>query len=437
MKTQRRKEYNINVITLGCAKNRVDSEVLIHQLKANDIEVAHESEEGKEDVVVINTCGFIESAKEESINTILASVEAKNRGELKEVYVTGCLSERYKPDLQKEIPDVDAYFGTRDLPALLNKLGADYKSELVGERQVTTPNHYAYVKISEGCNRTCSFCAIPLMRGKHISKPIEELVQEATKLAAKGVKELLLIAQELTYYGLDIYKERKLAELINALSEVNGIEWIRLHYAYPNKFPLEVLDVIRENPKVCKYLDIPLQHISDRVLKGMKRQITKAETVDLVQKIREKVPSITLRTTMLVGFPGETEEDFQELCDFIEEMQFERVGTFIYSHEESTSAFELEDNVPQEVKLERQARLMDIQQEISFEMNQAKVGKTYKVLFDRVEGAYFVGRTQGDSPDIDNEVLVPTKGNYVRVGDFAQVEIKQATDFDLYGEVVK
>lgn len=417
---------------MGCSKNLVDSEVLMGQLKANDFDVTHQADKSNE-IVIINTCGFIEKAKEESINTILEYAEAKRKGKIEKLFVTGCLSHRYKNDLEKEIPDVDAYFGTMELPSILHKLGADYKHELIGERLLTTPAHFAYLKISEGCNRTCSFCAIPLMRGEHISRPMEELVKEAKHLAKNGVKELMLIAQELTYYGLDVYKKRMLPELLNRLSEVEGIEWIRLHYAYPNKFPMEILEVMASNHKICNYLDMPIQHISDNVLKAMKRQTTKAYTEELIHDIRAKVQGIGLRTTILVGFPGETEADFEELLDFVRHTRFERLGVFTYSHEEGTSGHELKDDVPPEIKEERMAKLMNLQQEISLELNQQKIGKTYKVLFDRKEGNYFIGRTEFDSPEVDNEVLVEAKNHYVRVGDFAKIKIIDAAEFDLYG----
>lgn len=424
------------MITLGCSKNLVDSENIITQLRGNDYEVTHESEEEDANIVIVNTCGFIDLAKEESVNTILQYADVKNKGGIDKLYVTGCLSERYKNDLEKEIPEVDAYFGTLELPGLLAKLNADYKHELIGERITTTPQHYAYLKISEGCNRTCSFCAIPLMRGKHISQPIETLVKQAKNLAKHGVKELMLIAQELTYYGLDIYKERALPQLLRALSDVEGIEWIRLHYAYPSKFPEEIFDVMAELPKVCNYLDIPLQHANDAVLHRMRRQITRKETTDLINLARKKVPGIAIRTTLLVGFPGETKEEFEDLVEFVKEMEFERVGVFQYSHEENTIAHAVEDDVTPEVKVERANKLMEVQQEISFEKNEAKVGKTLRVLFDRKEGEFFVGRTESDSPEVDNEVLVKAADNYVRIGDFASVKIIEASDYDLYGEVV-
>jgi len=425
------------VITLGCSKNLVDSENLITQLKGNDFEVSHDSTEIDANVVIINTCGFIDRAKEESINTILAYADIKNKGELEKLYVTGCLSQRYKDDLEEEIPEVDAYFGTLELPSLLAKLEADYKHELIGERWTTTPQHFAYLKISEGCNRTCSFCAIPLMRGKHISRSIEDLVKEAKNLARRGIKELILIAQELTYYGLDIYKERSLPALLESLSAIEGIEWIRLHYAYPSKFPIEIFDRMAALPKVCNYLDIPLQHASNTVLARMRRQITVEETRQLIETARHKVPNVTLRTTFLVGFPGETEAEFQELVDFVKEMQFDRVGVFHYSHEENTTAYELEDDVVAEVKADRANRLMEVQQEISLAKNQSKIGKSYKVLVDRKEGEYFVGRTEADSPEVDNEVLIPAADNYLRIGDFATIEIVDAQDYDLFGVIKK
>jgi ribosomal protein S12 methylthiotransferase len=434
MLTKTLQKPKVNVITLGCSKNLVDSEVLMGQLLANDFAVTHEKEGNENEIVIINTCGFIDNAKQESINTILQYADLKKAGQIEKLYVTGCLSQRYKDDLEKEIPEVDAYFGTMELPSLLKRLGADYKHELIGERQFITPQHYAYMKISEGCNRTCAFCAIPIMRGKHVSKPIEEIVQEAKKLVKSGVKEIMLIAQELTYYGLDIYKERKLSELLNAVADVEGLEWIRLHYAYPSKFPLEILDVVRERKNICNYLDMPLQHISNNVLSRMRRQITKEEIVDLLKDIKEKVPGIAIRTTMLVGFPGESEKDFEELVNFIEEAQFERLGVFTYSHEEGTSGYELEDDVPEEVKKDRAARLMEVQEKISFTKNQEKIGKTFKVLIDRKEGGYFVGRTEFDSPEVDNEVLIDAAKNYVRIGDFANIKITSAEEFDLYGE---
>lgn len=434
MRTKTTKKNKINVVTLGCSKNVYDSEVLMGQLKANNKEVVHE-EEGN--IVVINTCGFIANAKEESVNTILDFVKQKEEGIVDKVFVTGCLSERYKPDLQKEIPDVDAYFGTTELPNLLKALEADYKHELIGERLTTTPKSYAYLKIAEGCDRPCSFCAIPIMRGKHKSTPIENLVTEAEKLAAKGVKELILIAQDLTYYGLDIYKKRNLAELLKNLVKVEGIEWIRLHYAFPTGFPIDVLDVMQEEPKVCNYIDIPLQHISDSVLKSMKRGFGKEKINNLITNFRERVPGMAIRTTLIVGYPGETEENFQELKQWVSDMRFERLGCFTYSHEENTTAYLLEDDVPEEVKMQRANEVMEIQSQISWELNQEKIGKQFKVIIDRKEGANFIGRTQYDSPDVDNEVLISKKNGYLRTGDFAKVKITAAEDFDLYGEVVK
>ncbi|MDY3317556.1 30S ribosomal protein S12 methylthiotransferase RimO [Riemerella anatipestifer] len=434
MRTKSTGKKKINVVTLGCSKNLYDSEVLMGQLKANGKEVMHEQERG--DIVVINTCGFIDNAKEESINTILDYVEAKNRGEVEQVFVTGCLSERYKPDLLKEIPDVDQYFGTRDLPILLKHLGADYKHELVGERLTTTPKHYAYLKISEGCDRPCSFCAIPLMRGGHISTPIEKLVEEAKKLAKKGTKELILIAQDLTYYGLDIYKKRALGDLLKELVKVDGIEWIRLHYAFPTGFPEEVLDIIREESKVCNYIDIPLQHINTDLLKSMKRGTTHEKTNTLLNKFREKVPNMAVRTTLIVGYPGETEERFQELKNWVKEQRFDRLGCFTYSHEENTTAYQLEDDVPQEVKEARVEEIMALQSQISWEKNQEKIGQVFRCIFDRKEGNYFVGRTEFDSPDVDNTVLVSAENTYISIGEFANVCITSAEEYDLYGELV-
>ncbi|MBO0324255.1 30S ribosomal protein S12 methylthiotransferase RimO [Muricauda sp. CAU 1633] len=430
MRTKSLKKNKINVVTLGCSKNVYDSEVLMGQLRANNKEVVHE-EEGN--VVVINTCGFIANAKEESVNTILEYVQKKEAGEVDKVFVTGCLSERYKPDLQQEIPNVDEYFGTSDLPNLLKALGADYKHELLGERLTTTPKNYAYLKIAEGCDRPCSFCAIPLMRGKHKSKPIEELVSESEKLAAKGVKELILIAQDLTYYGLDLYKKRNLAELLQKLVKVDGIEWIRLHYAFPTGFPMDVLDVMRNEPKVCNYIDIPLQHIADPILKSMRRGTTQAKTTKLLQDFRAAVPEMTIRTTLIVGYPGETEEDFQTLKNWVTKMRFERLGCFTYSHEENTHAYSLEDDVPEDVKQQRANEIMEIQSQISWELNQKKIGKTFRCVIDRKEGNYFVGRTEHDSPDVDNEVLIDAAKHYVKIGDFTQIEITEASDFDLYG----
>jgi ribosomal protein S12 methylthiotransferase len=437
MRTKSPKKNKINVVTLGCSKNIYDSEVLMGQLKANGKDVVHEAPEEEEgNIIVINTCGFIDNAKQESIDTILHYADKKERGEVDHVYVTGCLSERYKPDLEREIPDVDAYFGTRDMPLLLKTLGADYKHELVGERMTTTPKHFAYLKIAEGCDRPCSFCAIPLMRGGHKSTPIEDLVTEAEKLAAKGVKELILIAQDLTYYGLDLYKERRLGALLKELVKVEGIEWIRLHYLFPSGFPQDVLDIIREEPKVCNYIDIPLQHIADPVLKSMRRGTTKAKTDALLAQMREKVPGITIRTTLIAGYPGETEEDHQVVLDWIREQRFDRLGVFAYSHEENTHAYNLEDDVPAEVKQQRVDEVMALQMEISRELNQQKVGQTFKVLIDRKEGGYFIGRTEFDSPDVDNEVLIPAEDIYLKIGDFCQVAVEEAHDYDLIGRVI-
>ena len=436
MRTKSLKNNKINVITLGCSKNIYDSEVLMGQLKANDIEVEHESSSDDANIVVVNTCGFIDNAKEESVNTILEQANRKANGQIEKLFVTGCLSERYKPDLEKEITDVDQFFGTTDLPKLLQALEADYKHELIGERLTTTPKHYAFLKIAEGCDRPCSFCAIPLMRGKHKSKPIEDLVTEAKNLAKNGVKELILIAQDLTYYGLDLYKSRRLADLLTALSEVDGIEWIRLHYAFPTGFPEDVLQVIRENDKVCNYIDIPLQHISDSVLKSMRRGTTHEKTDALLAKFRKEVPGMTIRTSLIVGYPGETEENFQELKDWVSETKFDRLGVFTYSHEENTHAFLLEDDVPEEIKHQRAEEIMEVQSDISYQLNQKKVGKTIKVLFDRKEGEYFIGRSEFDSPDVDNEILVKAKDTYIRMGDFANVKITHADHYDLYGELV-
>ncbi len=433
MRTKTIKKNKINVVTLGCSKNIYDSEVLMGQLKANGKDVVHEDENDDGNIVVINTCGFIGKAKEESIDTILHYVSKKEEGEVDKVYVTGCLSERYKPDLEKEITDVDQYFGTHDLPNLLKVLEADYKHELIGERLTTTPKHYAYLKIAEGCDRPCSFCAIPLMRGKHKSTPIEDIVLEAEKLAAKGIKELMLIAQDLTYYGLDIYKKRALADLLKALAKVEGIEWIRLHYAFPTGFPMDVLEVMKEEPKVCNYLDIPLQHINTEILKSMKRGTTHEKTTALLQKFRAAVPEMAIRTTLIVGYPGETEEQFQELKDWVEEMRFDRLGAFEYSHEENTGAYVLEDDVPAGVKFRRVNEIMELQSQISWELNQEKIGKTFKCLFDRKEGNYFYGRTEFDSPDVDNDVLVDAREHYIKIGEFVDIKIHEAGDFDLYG----
>lgn len=431
MRTKSRKKHKINIVTLGCSKNIYDSEVLMGQLAANGKTVAHE-EEGN--VVVINTCGFIDNAKEESINTILDFVQRKERGEVDQVFVTGCLSERYKPELEAEIPDVDRYFGTRDLPLLLKALGADYKKELVGERLTTTPRHFAYFKIAEGCDRPCSFCAIPLMRGGHRSTPIEDLVTEARKLAAKGVKELILIAQDLTYYGLDLYKRRALADLLRELVKVEGIEWIRLHYLFPTGFPEEVLQVIQEEPKICNYIDIPLQHIADPVLKSMRRGTTKERTDRLLRLMRERIPGLAIRTTLIVGYPGESQADFELMRDWVKEMRFERLGVFTYSHEENTHAYLLEDDVPEAIKQERANEIMAIQREISAEHNEALNGRELRVLIDRMEGDFFVGRTEYDSPEVDNEVLVSAE--YLSIGDFVQVRITDAQDYDLFAEVL-
>ncbi|MDQ0107354.1 ribosomal protein S12 methylthiotransferase [Chitinophaga terrae (ex Kim and Jung 2007)] len=435
MKTKTLKKDKVNIITLGCSKNMVDSEVLSGQLKANEIDVVHESTKRDHNIVVVNTCGFIDKAKEESINTILEQVELKQRGKLDKVYVTGCLSERYRGDLESEIAGVDAWFGTMELPLILKKFDADYKAELVGERLLSTPSHYAYLKIAEGCNRTCSFCAIPLMRGGHVSKPIEELVKEAEKLVKFGVKEIMLIAQELTYYGLDLYKKRRLGDLMSALAKVEGLEWIRLHYAYPTKFPMEILDVMNEHQNICKYIDMPLQHASNAMLKAMKRQITREEIEDLVHAIREKVPGICLRTTLIAGFPGETEDDVEELKGFLERMRFDRVGVFTYSHEEGTSAYELEDNIPAEEKERRAQEIMEVQQEISLEKNQEKVGKIFKVIVDKKEAGRYLARTEFDSVEVDNEVIINTSKR-LKPGDFVQVKITKAFDYDLEGELV-
>ena len=433
MRTKTLKKNRINVVTLGCSKNVYDSEVLMGQLKASGKDVVHEQEGN---VVVINTCGFINNAKEESVNTILHYMQKKEEGDVDKVFVTGCLSERYKPDLEKEIPNVDQYFGTTELPSLLKALGADYKHELIGERLTTTPKNYAYLKIAEGCDRPCSFCAIPLMRGKHKSTPIEDIVTEAEKLAANGVKELILIAQDLTYYGLDLYKKRNLAELLEHLVKVDGIEWIRLHYAFPTGFPMDVLDIMKREPKICNYLDIPLQHISDAILKSMRRGTTKEKTTKLLKEFRAKVPEMTIRTTLIVGYPGETEADFEVLKQWVKDMRFERLGCFTYSHEENTHAYNLEDDVPEEVKMQRANTIMDIQSQISWELNQAKIGQEFKVVIDRKEGNYFIGRTEFDSPDVDNEVLINATNTYLKTGEFTKVKIIDAEDFDLYGETL-
>jgi ribosomal protein S12 methylthiotransferase len=436
MKTKTLKKNKVNVVTLGCSKNLYDSEVLMGQLKANRFDVVHESSEEDAGIVIINTCGFIDNAKQESIDTILRFAEAKERGQLDKVYVTGCLSERYKPELEKEIPEVDAWFGTRDLPRLLKTLKADYKHELVGERLLTTPAHFAYFKISEGCDRPCSFCAIPLMRGGHVSIPMEQLVEQAKNLARNGTRELLLIAQDSTYYGLDIYKDRKLAELMRRLSDVEGIEWIRLHYAFPSGFPLDVLEVMNERSNICNYLDMPLQHVSNSMLKQMRRGTTREKTTELVNTIRSRVPGIALRTTLISGFPGETESDHQEVLDWIQQMQFERLGVFTYSHEEQTHAYSFADDVPAEVKQQRAAEIMEVQEGISAALNEKKVGKTFKVLIDRKEGAYFIGRTEFDSPEVDNEVLIEANdAQYLAPGSFVNVRIDRSEAFDLFGTV--
>ncbi len=434
MRTKSTKQNKINVVTLGCSKNVYDSEILMGQLKANGKEVVHEDKNDEGNIVVINTCGFIGEAKQESIDTILHYAHKKERGEVDKVFVSGCLSERYKPDLEKEIPDVDQYFGTHDLPNLLKVLEADYKHELIGERLTTTPEHYAYLKIAEGCDRPCSFCAIPLMRGGHKSTPIEDLVTEATKLAKKGIKELMLIAQDLTYYGLDLYRKRALADLLKELVKVEGIEWIRLHYAFPAGFPMDVLEVMKNEPKVCNYLDIPLQHINTEILKSMKRKTTHEKTTNLIYKFREFIPNMAIRTTLIVGYPGETEEQFQELKDWVEEMRFERLGAFQYSHEENTGAYTLEDDVPDDVKFRRMNEIMEVQAQISWELNQEKIGKTFRCLFDRKDGGHYYGRTEFDSPDVDNDVIVDASKHYIKLGEFIDVKITDAGDYDLYAE---
>jgi ribosomal protein S12 methylthiotransferase len=437
MKTKGIKKNKVNIVTLGCSKNTVDSENILTQLKGNNIDVSYESKKDDANIIIINTCGFIDNAKQESIDTILRYADAKGNGLIDKLYVTGCLSQRYKDDLEKEIPLVDAFFGTNELPQLLKKFKADYKHELVGERMISTPRQYAYFKISEGCDRPCSFCAIPLMRGKHVSRPVEELVNEAKILAKNGTKELILIAQDLTFYGLDLYGKRDLAELLKRLSDVAGIEWIRLQYAFPSQFPMDALDVMSQRSNICKYLDMPLQHASSNMLKIMRRGITKERTVELIKTIRDKVPGIALRTSLIAGHPGETEKDFDELYSFVEEMKFDRLGIFNYSHEENTHSFSLEDNIPAEVKQERANRIMELQEGISFLLNQKKIDKTFKVMFDRKEGGYFIGRTEFDSPEVDNEVLVDAKDTFIRVGDFENIKISQATEFDLYGEIDK
>jgi len=437
MRTKTLKKNKINVITLGCSKNVYDREVLMGQLRASGKDVEHEAPAEREgNIIVINTCGFIDNAKEESVNMILNYVDKKEQGIVDKVFVTGCLSERYKPDLMKEIPNVDQYFGTTELPGLLKALGADYRHELLGERLTTTPKNYAYLKIAEGCDRPCSFCAIPLMRGKHVSQPIEKLVNEAKGLAKNGVKELILIAQDLTYYGLDLYKKRNLAELLENLAAVEGIEWIRLHYAFPTGFPMDVLDLMKREPKICNYLDIPLQHISDKILKSMRRGTTQEKTTKLIKEFRERVPEMTIRTTLIVGYPGETEEDFQILKNWVEEMRFERLGCFAYSHEENTHAYLLEDDVPAEVKQQRANEIMEIQSQISWDLNQEKIGQVFRCIIDRKEGAHFVGRTEFDSPDVDNEVLIDASKAYLKTGEFVNVRITDAAEFDLYGEAV-
>lgn len=436
MKTKGNQKAQVNIVTLGCAKNLVDSENILTQLRGNGIAVSHEDHNPDAQVVIINTCGFIENAKQESIDTILAYTQAKEEGMVDKVYVTGCLSERYRQTLEHEIPEVDAYFGTRDLPRLLKAFKADYKHELLGERLIATPGHYAFLKIAEGCDRPCSFCAIPLMRGKHISQPIEQLVNQAQHLAQKGTKELILIAQDLTYYGLDIYKKRNLAELLDRLADVEGIEWIRLQYAFPTGFPMDILEVMKNRPQICNYLDMPLQHGSSEVLKRMRRGITRPKTEELIDRIRQTVPEVALRTTLIAGYPGETEAEFDEMYEFVEKIRFDRLGVFTYSHEEGTHAFNFEDDVPEEIKQERVDTIMELQQDISLNLNAAKEGKIFKVLFDRKEGGYFVGRTEHDSPEVDNEVLVAADQNFVRLGDFAQVKIQQTEAFDLYGEVI-
>ncbi|WP_299463829.1 30S ribosomal protein S12 methylthiotransferase RimO [uncultured Microscilla sp.] len=437
MKTKGNTSTKVNIVTLGCSKNLVDSENILTQLRGNDIAVTHEAQNDEANVVIVNTCGFIENAKQESIDTILQYADAKEQGLIDKLYVTGCLSQRYKDDLEKEITTVDAFFGTRDLPLLLKKFKADYKHELVGERLTTTPRHYAYMKIAEGCDRPCSFCAIPIMRGKHVSHPMEELVKSAQTMAKNGTKELILIAQDLTYYGLDLYKKRNLAELMARLADVEGIEWIRLQYAYPAGFPLDILDAIKQYPNVCNYLDMPLQHGSSNVLKLMRRGITREKTEQLIDTIRQKVPEIALRTTLIAGHPGETEADFEEMYTFVEKSRFDRLGIFTYSHEDNTHSFTMKDDVPEEIKEDRAGQVMALQQEISAELNQQKVGKTLKVMIDRKEGGYFIGRTESDSPEVDNEVLISAENTYLPVGEFAPIKIINATEFDLYGELVQ
>lgn len=436
MRTKSLKKNKVNVVTLGCAKNIFDSEVMMAQLKANSFDVHHESEDTDSEIVIVNTCGFIDNAKEESINTILAWAREKQKGNVDKLIVTGCLSERYKPELEKDIPEVDAFFGTRDLPRLLKTLKADYKHELVGERLLTTPSHYAYFKISEGCDRPCSFCAIPLMRGKHVSTPMEQLVENAKNLVKNGTRELILIAQDLTYYGLDIYKDRKLADLLKHLSDIDGLDWIRLQYAYPSGFPMDVLDVMNERDNICKYLDMPLQHASTNMLKAMRRGITKEKTTDLIHTIREKVPGIALRTTLITGYPGETKEDFEEMKEWVSDIKFDRLGVFTYSHEENTHAYNAKDDVPAKEKKRRANEIMEIQSEISLDHNDSKVGNTYKVLVDRAENDVYIGRTEFDSPEVDNEVVITAPEGYLRIGDFVNVEIESAEHYDLFGTVV-
>ncbi|MFN0032245.1 MAG: 30S ribosomal protein S12 methylthiotransferase RimO [Flavobacteriales bacterium] len=436
MKTKTLKKNKVNVVTLGCAKNIFDSEVMMAQLKANQFDVNHESEEKDSEIVIINTCGFIDNAKEESINTILAWAKEKGNGNVEKLYVTGCLSERYKPELEKDIPEVDAFFGTRDLPRLLKTLKADYKHELIGERLLTTPAHYAYFKISEGCDRPCSFCAIPLMRGRHMSTSTDQLVANAKKLAANGTKELILIAQDLTYYGLDIYKKRNLAELLRMLSDVEGIEWIRLQYAFPSGFPMDVLEVMNERSNICKYLDMPLQHATTRMLQAMRRGITREKTDALIDTIRNKVPDIALRTTLIAGYPGETQEDYEEMLNWVQQQKFDRLGVFTYSHEENTHAYNALDDVPAKTKKKRADAIMETQSHISYELNQKKVGKQMSVLIDRAEGDYFIGRTQYDSPEVDNEVLIDKTKTYLRIGDFVNAEITSADHYDLNAKVI-
>ena len=433
MKTKNLKQNKVNIVTLGCSKNLVDSEVLLTQLQGNNIDATHESVGEDANIVVINTCGFINHAKQESIDTILRYSEAKKEGRIEKVYVTGCLSERYRDDLKVEIPNVDDWFGTTELPLLLQRLHADYKKELLGERVLTTSSHYAYLKISEGCNRPCSFCAIPLMRGKHISKPLEHIVQEASSLVKNGTKEVMLIAQDSTYYGLDLYKKRKLPELLDRLADVEGLEWIRLHYAFPTGFPEDILRVMSERCNICNYLDIPLQHASSKLLKLMRRGTTREKTVTLIDKIRDAVPDIAIRTTLIAGHPGETERDFEDMLDFVQKMRFDRLGVFTYSHEEGTHAFSIEDDVPEKIKLERANEVMALQEGISQELNEQKVGKVFKVMIDRVESENFIGRTEYDSPEVDNEVIIPANDHYLRIGDFSHIKINEANSFDLYG----